>query len=126
MDHPGVALPEQGAPALVASVVLARVVAVEPMERAGELVRGSLDDGVVVRAHDAIGMQRETCPSHGSPQVDHEEQAVAVVAEEHRLGDRVRRDVEEAGRQVGAADTSHPSDATREPPPETLSFHSLS
>jgi hypothetical protein len=60
MDDPGgEALGQEGAFPPVASVVLARVVAVEPVEGAGELVRRSLDDRVVVRPHDAVGMERE-------------------------------------------------------------------
>jgi hypothetical protein len=120
MDHPrGEALGQEGASPPVTGVVFARVMAVEPVEGAGELARRSLDDDVVVRSHDAVGMKRQAGPSHSSSEVDHEEQPIAVVAEEHRLPDRLSRDVEEAGRQVAAADSSHGFDATREPAPAT-------
>jgi hypothetical protein len=108
MDHPGgETLGQEGASSTVASVVLACVVAVEPVEGAGEHLRRSFDDRVIVGSHDAIGMQRQACSSHGSSEVDHEEQPVAVVAEKHRFGDRESGDVKETGGQVGAADSSH-------------------
>jgi hypothetical protein len=108
LDHPGgEALPQQRASPFVTRVVLTRVVAVEPVERAGEHRGRSLDDDVVVRSHDAIGVEREARPSDCPSEVEHEEDPIAVVTEEHRLWDRESRDVEEAGRQVGTADSSH-------------------
>jgi len=108
LDHPGgEALGQERASPPVSRVVLAGVMAVEPVEGAGELTGRSLDDNVVVRSHDAAGMKREAGAPHGSSEVEHEQEPIAVVTEEHRLRDRVGGDVKEPGRQVGAANSSH-------------------
>ena len=106
-DPGGEPLAEEGASPVVARVVLARVVAVQPVERAGEHLVRPFDDGVVVRPHQAIGVEGEARAPDRPAEVEHEEEVVAVVAEEHRLLDRVRGDVEVARRQVGAVDASH-------------------
>jgi hypothetical protein len=60
-----------------------------------------------MRPHEAVGMEREARPSDCPSEVEHEEEPIAVVAEKHRLRDRVGGDVEEPRRQVGTADAGH-------------------
>jgi hypothetical protein len=101
------ALAEERALAFVPCVVLARVVAVQPVERRGEHLVRPLDRHVVVRVHQAVGVEREAGASDRASEVEREEAVVAVVAEELRLLYRVRRDVEIARREIGSAQASH-------------------
>jgi hypothetical protein len=98
-DDPGrEALAEQGSSALVAGVVLAREVAVQPVERCREHLVRPLDGHVIVRPHQAVGVEDEARAPNRPSEVEHEQEVVAVVVEQHRLLDRVGRDVEVAGR----------------------------
>jgi hypothetical protein len=106
-DPGGEALAEQGTSAFVACVVLAGEVAVQPVERRGEHLVRALDGRVVVRPHQAVGMEGQAGAPDRPSEVEQEEEIVAVVVKQHRLLDRVGRDVEVAGRQVRAANTSH-------------------
>jgi hypothetical protein len=57
VDHPGAeALTEECPLAFVASVVLARVVALEPLNGSRELLGRAFQDRVVVRVHEAVGV----------------------------------------------------------------------
>jgi hypothetical protein len=106
-DPGGEALAEEGAAALVPGVVLACVVAVQPVERRGQHLVRALDQHVVVRPNQAVGMEREAGAPDRPAQVEHEQEVVAVVVEQHRLLDRVGGHVEEPGREIGAAQASH-------------------
>jgi hypothetical protein len=88
LDDPrGEALTEQRPPSLVAGVVLPGVVAVQPVERRREHLVRPLDGGVVVRAHQAVGVQRQARAPYRPSKVELEEEVVPVVTEEERLLD---------------------------------------
>jgi hypothetical protein len=110
VDHPGrETLAEERATASVACVVLARVVALEPLGRAREVLRPTLEDGVVVRSHQAEGVQAQAEPDDRAAEQPQEHEAVERVQEERSLVHAVRGHVEIAVRQLGAKDSSHAS-----------------
>jgi hypothetical protein len=126
VDHPGrEALREERAAAAPAGVRLAGIVAVEPVEGAGKRFRRPGDDRVVVRPQRAVGVERQPRAAHGSPQVADEEVALGPVQEQHRLGDRVRGDVEEAAGKLGASYSGHGSTLEARRVFPDLSSHSL-
>ena len=94
VDHPGgEAFGEERAPAAVACVVLAGVVALQPLDRRRQALDRTLDDCVVVSSHQAIGVEVERPAPRSSFQQPEEGVPILVVAEEHRL-------LHTAGRQV--------------------------
>jgi hypothetical protein len=108
VDHPGgEALCEERAAAAAACVGLAGVVAVEPVEGAGERICGPGDDRVVMRSQRAVGVKRQPCPAHSASEVADKEVALGAVQEQHRLGDRIGGDVEVAAWEVGTPYPSH-------------------
>lgn len=112
MDHPGgEALREEGASTAMAGVVLSRIVALEPLDRAREVFGSGGYDGVVVRAHQAVGVEREPEAGRGSMEQRQEHPPVRRIAEQHRLVDAARRHVEVAVRKLGAEDSRHGADA---------------
>jgi hypothetical protein len=101
------ALTEQGSLALEAGVVLSRVVALVPLSGFRQVLDAAGEDGVVVRAQQAVAMELEVEAAGGLLQERQEHVAILVVDEEHRLVDGVRRDVEETVGQLGAKDARH-------------------
>jgi hypothetical protein len=103
------ALGEERAEAAVPGVVLPCVVAVEPLHRSGELLRRSLEDGMVVRRHQAPALEAQAEAPDRSSQVDQEQPPVDVVPEERCLRDAAGGDVEEPVGQTRAEHSSHPA-----------------
>jgi hypothetical protein len=113
VDHPGgEALAEERAFSFVASVVLTRVMALIPLDGSRELLGWAFQNGVVVRAHEAVGIEREPEARHGGQEEQEEQPPVCVLAEEHRLVHGVRRDVEIAVRELSTADSCHAANGT--------------
>ncbi|HKF15328.1 MAG TPA: hypothetical protein VKB13_08890 [Gaiellaceae bacterium] len=112
-DDPGrEALAPKVPAAPVTDVVLARVDAVQPFERAAEIVCRRLDEHVVMRPHQAVDVDGDGVAQRHSAHQPPEEVAVEVVAERVDLVDRVRRHVEEPVRQLAAGNPAHAPDAT--------------
>jgi hypothetical protein len=110
LDHArGEPLREERTEAAVARVVLSRVVAVQPLHRARELLDRALDDCVVVRRHQAPGLEPQPEPADRPAEMDQEEGPVEVVPEERRLGDAPRHDVEVPVGETRAEDAPHPT-----------------
>jgi hypothetical protein len=103
------ALGEKRPEAPMARVVLACVVAVEPLQRARDLLRWPFDHEVVVRRHQAPGLEPEPEAPHGGSEVDQEQAPVDVVAEERRGEDAAGPDVEIPVRKTRPKNTPHPS-----------------
>jgi hypothetical protein len=101
------ALAEQSSPALEARVVLSRVVALVPLSGFRQVLDTAGEDGVVMRAHQAVAMELEVVAARGLLQEGQEHVPILVVDEEHRLVDGVRGDVEETVGQLGAKDARH-------------------
>jgi hypothetical protein len=101
------ALTEQGSLALEAGVVLSRVVALVPLSGFGQVLDAAGEDGVVVRAQQAVAMELEVEAARGLLQEGQEHVPILVVDEEHRLVDGVRGDVEETVGQLGAKNARH-------------------
>ena len=101
------ALAEQGSLALEAGVVLSRVVALVPLGGFRQVLDAAGEDGVVVRAEQAVAMEPEVETAGGLLQERQEHVSILVVDEEHRFVDGVRGDVEEAVGQLGAKDARH-------------------
>jgi hypothetical protein len=83
-DPGGEPVAEEVAAAGVPSVVRLRVDAVQVVEAAGELKLGRVDDQVVVRPHEAVGVNAPFVPADRDDEEAQEEDAVGVVAE-HEL-----------------------------------------
>lgn len=99
VDHPGgEALTEERASAAVPSVVLAGVVALEPLDGWGEVFDPGVDERVVVRPHQAVGVEPEAPASDASRQQRDERSVVVPVAEQPGFVDGIRRQVEVAVR----------------------------
>ena len=79
-----------------ACVVLAGVVALEPLGSSREVLDPAVDDRVIVGAEQAVAVEAEAPAAGGLLQECQEHVAVLVVHEEERLVDGVRRDVEVA------------------------------
>jgi len=110
VDHPRrEALGEEGATAAVAGVVLARVVALEPLCGLGEILDAAVDDRVVVRSHQAVRVELEVPAARALLQQGHERASVLVVPEEHRVVDGAGRDMEVPVRELRAKHSRHAS-----------------
>jgi hypothetical protein len=96
----------------VPSVVLPRVVALEPLNRSGELFGRAFHDRVIVRIHEAVGVERQPEATCGSEEEQEEQPSVPVRAEEHSLVHRVCREVEKPVRKIPAADSRHATNGT--------------
>jgi hypothetical protein len=108
VDHPrGEALGKERATAAAARVGLARVMTIEPVERARERLCGPGDDRVVMRSQRAVGMKCQPCAAHRSSQMADEEVTLGSVQEQLRLGDRVGGDVEVAAWELGTPNPRH-------------------
>ena len=111
-DPRGEPLAEERALAAEAGVVLSRVVALEPLNRRREVLDPGLDEGVVVRAHQAVGVEPDAPAPDALLEQRNERPVVVPVAEQQGLMDRVRRQVEVAVRQLGAQDSGQRIDPT--------------
>jgi len=97
VDHPRrEPLGEESPAAAVSRVVLAGVVALEPLHCSREGVGRAFEDRVIVRAHQAVRVDAQPEPADGAPEEEEEQKAVSIVAKEHRLRDRAGGDVEKA------------------------------
>ena len=67
---------------------------------------------MVVRVHEAVGVEREPEAGHGGQEKQEEQPPVSVCPEEHSLVHGVRRDVEIAVREVSTADAGHAANGT--------------
>jgi len=107
-DHPRrEAFLEQVPAPFMAGVVLPRVDAVEPTKRRRELVRRALDDQVVMRPHQAVGVNAKAEGPRNSAQEGEKEASVNVVPEERQLGNRAGGDVEQAVRKMETWNAGH-------------------
>ena len=61
-DPGGEAFPEERAAAAVARIVLAGVVALVPLRGSGEGLRAALENAVLMRSHEAVGVPAEREP----------------------------------------------------------------
>jgi hypothetical protein len=84
-----------------------RVAAVEAVHAGGELGRGRLDDEVVVGAHQAVGLDAPVELARADRQQVEEVDPVDVVAEDRRVLDPVRRDVEVPVREAASEEARH-------------------
>ncbi len=97
VDHPGgEALAEERALAAEAGIVLSRVVALEPLDCQREVLDPGVDEGVVVRAHQAVGVETDAPALDALLEQRDERPVVVPVAEQPGLVDGVRRQVETA------------------------------
>jgi hypothetical protein len=112
-DPRGEALAEECALALEAGVVLSGVVALVPLDRGREVFDPPVDDRVVVRAHQAVGVKSEVPALGGLCQQRDEGSIVVPVAEQPGLVHGVRRQVEIAVRQLSAQEAGHASTLRR-------------
>jgi hypothetical protein len=111
-DHPrGEPLAPEVSDPFMPRVVLAGVDAVQPLERPPELVRARLDQHVVVRAQEAVDVDRDREAKRDAPHEPPEEVAVQVVAERVDFVHGVRRHVKEPVWQLAARNASHAFDA---------------
>ena len=110
VDHPGgEALAEERALAAEAGVVLAGVVALEPLDCRGEVIDPGVDEGVVVRAQQAVGVESDAPALDALLEQRDERPVVVPIAEQPGLVYRVGRQVEVAVRQLGAQNSRHAS-----------------
>jgi hypothetical protein len=123
-DHPrGEAFGEQGSTASVARVVLAGVRAVGDVHGAGQVLRAPFDDRVVVRPHQAVGVDRQRRASCGGRQQGEEEQPVFIRPEEDGLVDGPGGDMEEPVRKRGTKTPGHASTVGRPAARQARSTH---
>jgi hypothetical protein len=94
----GVAVTEEVAPALMATVERQRVDPVEPMHPAGHRLDGGLEHEVVVRRHQAVRVELPVETLDAVPEENEEARPVEPVAEDRPLVHAERRDVEDAVR----------------------------
>jgi hypothetical protein len=98
---------EEGTAAAVPGVVLSRVVALKPLDGAREVFCSGVDDGVVVRAHQAVRVETDS-ETGGSTAEEREEHApIRRVAKEHRLVHASSGYVEIPVGKLGAEDARH-------------------
>ena len=116
VDHPRrEALAEQGTAAPPTGVVLAGVEALVRLGRARDVLDPALQDRVVVRSEQAVGVPPEVeAPQRGAEEPK-EQKAVAVVVKEERPVDAVRGYVEVPVRKRRAPDPRHAPNVRREP-----------
>jgi hypothetical protein len=115
-DPGGETLGEERSASSVADIVLAGVSAVRDVKGTGQVFGASIDDRVVMRSHEAVGVEPEPRARNCRLQQRDEQAAVVVGAEEHRLVHGARRDVEEPIRERRAKHPGHelePTDAGR-------------
>jgi hypothetical protein len=96
--------------------VLSGVVALVPLGGLREILDPAVEDGVVVRAEQAVTVEVEVEAAAGLLQERQEHVAILVVEEEHRLVDGVRGDVEVTVRQLRSTDARHCENLGPEPP----------
>ena len=106
-DPRGEALGEERAPASMAHVVLPRVVALEPLDSAREVLHPSLEDRVVMGSHQATNVEAQPEATDRAAEEPEEQQPVECVSEEPRFMHAVRGHVEVAVRQLGTKDPGH-------------------
>ncbi len=110
VDHPrGEPLAEERALPAEAGVVLSRVVALEPLDCRGEGFDRGVDERVVMRPHQAVGVEPDAPALDALLEQRDERPVVVRVAEQPGLVDGVRRQVEIAVRELGAEDSRHAS-----------------
>ncbi len=110
VDHPGgEALAEERALPAEAGVVLSRVMALEPLDCRREVVDPGVYERVVVRPHQAVGVEPDAPALDALLEQRDERPVVVPVAEQPGLVDGVRRQVEIAVRELGAEDSRHHS-----------------
>lgn len=117
LDDPGrETLGKERAPASMASVVLPRVVALEPLDSAREVLRSALEDRVVVGSHQTADVKSKSETDDRTAEEREEQQPVECVSEERSFVHAVRGHVEVAVRQLGAKDSGHaPKLGARQP-----------
>jgi len=93
----------------VASVVLTRVVALEPLECRRETLDRTVDDGVIVGSHQTVGVKPQIPPPNRALQKDQEVMAVLIVPKERRLVNSPSRQVEVPIREIGTEHAGHAS-----------------
>jgi hypothetical protein len=93
--------------ALVALVERLRVAALEALKASRELGLRAVQDEVVVRRHQAEGVQRPPVPLDARPNVCQKGAPIAVVPEDRAAVDSAGGDVEVAIGKRGAQDTGH-------------------
>jgi hypothetical protein len=94
----------------VAFVELLRVAAVQLLEPVRQLLPRRVEDEVVVRGHEAEGVDRPVEPLDASPEVREELTSVGVVAEDVAAGDAARDHVEVPVGEQCAGYAGHDSD----------------
>jgi hypothetical protein len=125
VDHPrGEARTEERSLATEAGVVLARVVTLEPLDGRRESLHRAVDDGVVVRRHQAVGVETERPTSEALRQEGQESTEVLCVAEELRRMNRVAGEVEVAVGQVAAKNPRHAIEGMQSPEEKITLRHS--
>jgi hypothetical protein len=108
VDHPGgEARTEERSLAPEAGVVLAGVVALEPLDGRREPLDRPVDDGVVVGRHQAVGVEAEHPAPEALLQEGQEGTEVLGVAEERRRMNRVAGEVEEPVGEPATKDPRH-------------------
>ena len=108
-DPGGEPLAEQRSLAAQPGVVLPGVVALNPLHGRREVFDPGVDERVVVRPHQAEGVEPESPTPRALRQERDERPKVVAVAEQPGFVDGVRRQVEVAVRQLGAEGSSHAS-----------------
>jgi hypothetical protein len=108
VDHPGgEARTEERSLAPKAGVVLAGVMALEPLDGRRESLDRPVDDGVVVGRHQAVRVEAEGPAPDALLQESQEGTEVLRVAEERRRINRVGGEVEEAVGEPATKDPRH-------------------
>jgi len=108
-DPGGKPLAEQCSLALEARVVLAGIVALDPLHGRREILDPGVDERVVVRPHQAVGMQPEAPTPDALREQRREGSVVVAVAEQPGFVNGVGGQVEVAVGQLCAEDSSHAS-----------------
>jgi len=112
-DDPGrEAVGEQVSETAVAFVELLRVAAVQQLEPAREPLPRRVEDEVVVRRHEAEGVDRPVEPVDAAPEVREEVTAVGVVLEDGAARGAARDHMEVPVGERRAENASHDSDET--------------
>jgi hypothetical protein len=125
-DPGGEPLAEERSLAPEPGVVLAGIVALDPLHGRREVFDPGVDECVVVRAHQAVDMEPEAPSPHALGEQRDEGPVVVSVAEQPGFVDGIRRQVEAAVRQLAAADSGHASTLRLVAPPIGRPAHFLS
>jgi hypothetical protein len=108
VDHPGgEARTEERSLAPEAGVVLAGVMALEPLDGRRESLDRPVDDGVVVGRHQAVGVEAERPAPKALLQEGQEGTEVLRVAKERRRMNRVAGEVEKTVGEPATKDPRH-------------------